>query len=82
MLLISGSMFVNSIAGPLPSSFSSLTSLNVLHLESTAVTALPNNLFSSLAQLTTLELVKNSQMGNSLPSSLDTLKLQNLYVSF
>ncbi|KAJ3487158.1 hypothetical protein NLI96_g3725 [Meripilus lineatus] len=68
-------------AGSLPGSFTSLTSLTLLHLESTSITALPDNLFSSLSKLTTLELVKNSQMGNTLPSSLETLKLQNLVVN-
>ena len=65
------------VAGALPSSFCNLTSLSNLHLEATAITALPNNLFSSLKAITTLTLVRNPMMG-SLPSTLTQLSLKNL----
>ncbi|KAH9919068.1 RNI-like protein [Amylocystis lapponica] len=65
-------------AGALPSSFTSLTALSTLDIESTAITAFPDALFSSLKRVATLTLVKNSKMGGSLPSSLAGLSLQNL----
>ncbi|KAI0795134.1 hypothetical protein C8Q75DRAFT_749069 [Abortiporus biennis] len=68
-------------SGSLPSSFTSLTSLSTLHLESTSITALSDNFFSTLKKLTTLELVKNSQMTGNLPSSINGLSLQNLVVN-
>ncbi|OBZ69551.1 LRR receptor-like serine/threonine-protein kinase GSO2 [Grifola frondosa] len=68
-------------AGALPSSFISLTSLSTLHLESTAISALPDSLFSSLNKVATLTLVRNTQMGAALPSSLSGLSLQNLVVN-
>ncbi|KAF8554910.1 L domain-like protein [Imleria badia] len=75
----------NSIpAGSLPSSFTNLTSLTSLHLEATSITTLPNSLFASpgLTRLSTLALVRNSQMGSALPSSLTSLTgLQNLLVN-
>ncbi|KAK7691877.1 hypothetical protein QCA50_005281 [Cerrena zonata] len=67
--------------GSLPDSFSSLKATTLLHLESTGISVLPDNLFSSLNQVTTLELIKNSQMGNNLPSSLTSLSLQNLVIN-
>ncbi|KAG1739091.1 L domain-like protein [Suillus paluster] len=72
----------NSIpAGSLPSSFTNLTSLSNLHIEATAITALPDNLFSSLKAVTTFTLVRNPMMGTSLPSTLTKLPLQNLVVN-
>ncbi|KAI0821144.1 hypothetical protein BC629DRAFT_1587454 [Irpex lacteus] len=71
----------NSPSGSLPSSLSSMTSLTNLHLESTALGSLPENLLASLNKLATLTLVKNSQMGNSLPSSITNSSLQNLVVN-
>ncbi|OAX42823.1 RNI-like protein [Rhizopogon vinicolor AM-OR11-026] len=68
-------------AGALPSSFTNLTSLSNLHLEATAITALPSNLFSSLKAVTTLTLVRNTMMGSSLPSTLTQLPLQNLVIN-
>ncbi|KAI9568800.1 RNI-like protein [Boletus coccyginus] len=71
-------------AGSLPSSFTNLTSLTTLHLEATSITALPNSLFASpgLTRLSTLALVRNSQMGSALPSSLTSLAgLQDLLVN-
>ncbi|KIP11338.1 hypothetical protein PHLGIDRAFT_124980 [Phlebiopsis gigantea 11061_1 CR5-6] len=65
-------------AGSLPGSFTSWTLLNTLHLESTAITSLPDSLFSVAKSLGTLTLVKNGQMGNSLPSSITSSSLQNL----
>lgn len=43
------------------------------------MTALPD-IFSTLKQLVTMELIKNGQMGNALPNSVTSLSLQNLYV--
>lgn len=68
-------------AGSLPGSFTSWTSLNTLHLESTAMTSLPDNLLTVAPKLSTLTLVKNGQMGNNLPSSITSSSLQNLYVT-
>ncbi|OSC97308.1 L domain-like protein [Trametes coccinea BRFM310] len=71
----------NIPAGSLPSSFAQLTALTSLDLESTALTAIDDTLFSSLSNVTTLTLVKNAKMGNELPSSLFSLPLQNLVVN-
>ncbi|KAI8978307.1 hypothetical protein BD414DRAFT_150920 [Trametes punicea] len=71
----------NVPGGSLPSSFSQLTSLADLDLESTALTSLDADLFSSLSKVTTLTLVKNTKMGVELPSSLFNLPLQNLIVN-
>ncbi|KAI0338363.1 L domain-like protein [Trametopsis cervina] len=70
-----------SPAGSLPSSFSSWSSLANLHLESTALSSLPSDFLSTLNKVTTLTLIKNSQMGNSLPSSITSSSLQNLIVN-
>lgn len=69
-----------SSAGALPSSFSQLTALTDLDLESTTITGLDTNLFASLTKVTTVTLVKNAKMSNELPSSIFSLPLQNLYV--
>ncbi|KAI0359542.1 L domain-like protein [Trametes cingulata] len=71
----------NVPGGTLPSSFSQLTALTNMDLESTAITGLDANLFTSLNKVTTLTLVKNAKMGNELPSSLFSLPLQNLVVN-
>ncbi|KAH7925290.1 L domain-like protein [Leucogyrophana mollusca] len=72
----------NSIpAGALPSSFTNLTALANLKLQATAITSLPDSLFSSLKAVTTLTLVNNANMGTSLPSTLTQLSLQNLVVN-
>ncbi|KAG1824379.1 uncharacterized protein BJ212DRAFT_1319762 [Suillus subaureus] len=68
-------------AGALPSSFTNLTILSNLHIEATAITQLPDNLFSSLTSITTLTLIRNPTMGSSLPSSLTQLPLQNLVIN-
>ncbi|KAF9228470.1 L domain-like protein [Gyrodon lividus] len=75
----------NSIpAGSLPASFTNLTSLMTLHLEATFITSLPDTLFSSpgLTHVSTLALVRNLQMGPTLPSSLTGLTgLQSLLIN-
>ncbi|KAI6148341.1 RNI-like protein [Pisolithus tinctorius] len=62
-------------AGSLPESFVNLTAMTTLHLESTAITALPDTLFSSpgLTNISTLALLRNSDMGTSLPTSITEL---------
>ena len=67
-------------AGDLPTSFGSLSALNTLHLESTAINTLPSTLFSSLKQLSTLVLVKNGNMTGDMTSGIASLPLVNLYV--
>ena len=67
-------------AGDLPTSFGSLSALNTLHLESTAINTLPSILFSSLKQLSTLVLVKNGNMTGDMTSGIASLPLVNLYV--
>ncbi|KAH7883248.1 RNI-like protein [Phlebopus sp. FC_14] len=75
----------NSIpAGSLPTSFTNLTSLTTLHLEATSINPLPDSLFASpaLTSVSTLALVRNSQMGSALPSSMTGLTgLQSLLVN-
>ncbi|KAL4071266.1 hypothetical protein V8B97DRAFT_1962190 [Scleroderma yunnanense] len=71
-------------AGSLPTSFTNLTAMTSLHLESTAITALPDTLFSfpGLVNVSNLVLVRNSKMGTSLPSSVTKLTgLQTLLVN-
>ncbi|KAG6381983.1 hypothetical protein JVT61DRAFT_612 [Boletus reticuloceps] len=71
-------------AGSVPGSITNLTSLTTLYLEATSITALPNSLFASpgLTRLSTLALIRNAQMGTSLPSSLTSLAgLQSLLVN-
>ena len=68
------------VAGDLPTSFGSLSALNTLHLESTAINTLPSTLFSSLKQLSTLVLVKNGNMTGDMTSGIASLPLANLYV--
>lgn len=72
----------NIPAGSLPDSFMSLTSLQTLDLESTALDAFPSNLFSdgSFGGLTSLSFVKNANFDGSLPT-LGDLKLQSLIVN-
>ncbi|TDL23116.1 L domain-like protein [Rickenella mellea] len=67
--------------GSLPSTFTNITSLATLHLESTGMSALPDGLFSSLKKVTTLALLKNQQFGGALPSSVTQLSLQSLIVN-
>ncbi|GJE91357.1 L domain-like protein [Phanerochaete sordida] len=68
-------------AGSLPSNFTAWTSLGTLHLESTAITSVPDNIFSVAKSLSTLTLVKNGQMSTNLPSSITSSSLQNLIVN-
>ncbi|KAI0691490.1 hypothetical protein BC835DRAFT_1307454 [Cytidiella melzeri] len=70
-----------SPAGSLPSNFTTFASLTNLHLESTSLESLPDNLFSSMSKITTVTLIKNSQMGNALPSSITSSSLQNIVVN-
>ncbi|KDQ56386.1 hypothetical protein JAAARDRAFT_36554 [Jaapia argillacea MUCL 33604] len=67
--------------GSLPTSFTNLTSLSTLHLESTSLTALPENLFSSLNNIKTLALIDNAGMGGPLPSSLLSTSLTSLAIN-
>ncbi|TFK50847.1 hypothetical protein OE88DRAFT_1617378, partial [Heliocybe sulcata] len=68
-------------AGSLPASFTNLTSLTTIHLESTALSSLPDSLFTNITKLSTLALINNAQMGNQLPSSIRKLSLQSLIVN-
>jgi hypothetical protein len=62
------------VAGSFPTNFNALTKLTSLHLEDTALGALPNTLQS----LTSLTLVRNVQLGSSLPPSIGGGALQSL----
>ena len=64
--------------GSLPGNLSSWSELTTLDIESTGMTPLPDDLFTSLGNLATMTLVKNAQMGNNLPSSITKSSLQNL----
>ncbi|KAI5121455.1 hypothetical protein M0805_009563 [Coniferiporia weirii] len=67
-------------AGSLPDSFTNLTVLTTLHLESTGLSALPSTLFASLSSITTLVLVKNAAFGGSLPD-VSALELGSLVIN-
>jgi hypothetical protein len=69
----------NSPAGALPDSFRSLTSLTTLHLESTAITTIPNDLFSLLTKVTDLTLIANGKFAGDL-TSITSLSLRSLIV--
>jgi len=69
----------NSPAGVLPGSFRNLTSLTALHLESTAITTIPNDLFSLLTKVTDLTLIANWKFGGDL-TSITNLSLQSLVI--
>ena len=62
------------VAGLFPTDFGALTKLTTLHLENTALGALPD----TLQHLTSLILVRNAQVGSSLPSSVGGSALQSL----
>lgn len=65
--------------GSIPASFATnLTGVTTLHLESTALTALPDNIFDGMGNVATLQLIKNEAMGSTLPSSLFTIAVKNL----
>ena len=69
----------NYPAGVLPDSFRNLTSLTALHLESTAITTIPTNLFSLLTKVTDLTLIANSKFAGDL-TSITSLPLQSLII--
>lgn len=69
----------NSPAGAIPDSFSNLTFLTSLHLESTAITTIPNDLFSLLTKVTDLALIANGNFVGDL-TSITTLPLQSLVI--
>lgn len=56
----------------------SLPSLQSLHLESTALVGMPDDLFGSSANLSTITLARNAKLGQALPSSLYNLSLSSL----
>lgn len=63
--------------GDFSSSLKSLTALSTLHLESTAMNALPDDLFASLRSVSTLVLNDNAAF-NGLPSSIVLSSLRSL----
>lgn len=63
------------VAGSFPTTFGALTTLTSLHLENTALGALPN----TLEALISLTLVRNAQIGSSLPPSIGGSALRSLY---
>jgi hypothetical protein len=67
----------NSPAGKLPGEFTSLSSLNSLRLESTALTTPPD----IPSALTSLQLIKNAAMSPTLPSSLFSSSLTTLIIN-
>ena len=70
----------NSPAGAIPDSFRNLTSLTTLHLESTAITTIPNDLFSLLTKVTDLTLIANEKFAGDL-TSITNLPLQRLVIN-
>ena len=64
------------VAGSFPTNFDALTQFTSLHLENTALGALPE----TLQNLTSLTLVRNVQLGSSLPPKAIGSALQSLYV--
>jgi len=69
----------SSPAGVLPDSFRNLTSLTTLHLQSTAITTIPNDLFSLLTKVTDLTLIANGNFAGDL-TSITSLSLQSLTI--
>ncbi|KAF9652818.1 L domain-like protein [Thelephora ganbajun] len=69
----------NSPAGVLPDSFRNLTSLTALHLESTAITTIPHDLFSLLTKVTDLTLIANGKFAGDL-TSITALPLRSLVI--
>ncbi|KAH9965412.1 hypothetical protein BC827DRAFT_1184525 [Russula dissimulans] len=67
----------NSPAGLFPTTFGALNKLTSLHLENTALGALPD----TLQTLTSLTLVRNAQLGSSLPPSIGGDALNFLIVN-
>ncbi|KAI9511457.1 hypothetical protein F5148DRAFT_1170625 [Russula earlei] len=66
-----------SPAGSFPTSFGDLTKLTTLHFENTALGALPD----TLQTLSALTLVRNAQVGPSLPPSIASGALRSLIVN-
>ncbi|KAH9975565.1 hypothetical protein BGW80DRAFT_1297897 [Lactifluus volemus] len=62
---------------PFPASFGTLTMLTSLHLENTALGALPD----TLNKVTSLTLVRNAHVGSSLPPSIGDGTLRSLVVN-
>ncbi|KDQ20105.1 hypothetical protein BOTBODRAFT_102072 [Botryobasidium botryosum FD-172 SS1] len=72
----------NVPAGTIPDGLLSLPSLNTLHLESTAIQGpLPDNAFNKSSKLTSVTLVKNAQLGQTVPTGLFSLPLQTLIIN-
>ncbi|KAI0250086.1 hypothetical protein BJV78DRAFT_1283544 [Lactifluus subvellereus] len=67
----------NTPAGPFPVAFGALTMLTSLHLENTALGALPD----TLQNITSLTLVRNAHVGSSLPPSVGNGNLRSLVVN-
>ncbi|KAH9047327.1 hypothetical protein EDB84DRAFT_1462383 [Lactarius hengduanensis] len=67
----------NSPAGGFPEPFGALTALAALHLENTALGPLPD----TLQNITSLTLVRNAQVGSSLPPSISDSGLRFLVVN-
>ncbi len=75
LYLLSNDLFTRQlVAGPFPTEFGALTELTSLHLDNTALGALPD----TLQHLTSLTLVRNAQVGSSLPPSVEGSALQSL----
>jgi len=70
----------NYPAGALPESFRNLTALTTLHLESTAITTIPSDLFSLLTKVTDLTLIANGKFAGDL-TSITSLALQTLIIN-
>jgi hypothetical protein len=66
-----------SPAGAPPAALAQLANLTSLHLEATALSALADDLFTSLANVSTLVLVGNMHMAG-VPTSIAGLALQSL----
>jgi len=66
-------------AGSVPSSFHNLTSLTTLHLESTAITTFPDDLFSSVNKVSNLTIVSNLNLSADF-TSITGLPLQRLRI--
>ncbi|KAF8271044.1 hypothetical protein EI94DRAFT_630510 [Lactarius quietus] len=67
----------NSPAGAFPATFDALTKLTSLNLENTALGPLPD----TLQNINSLILVRNTQLGSSLPQSISDGALRSLIVS-
>jgi hypothetical protein len=75
--LLPDDMFIRRpLTGSFPTSFGALTQFTSLHLENTALGALPE----TLQNLTSLTLVRNVHLGSSLPPKTVGSALQSLYV--